>query len=176
MTIKDFLIELEQALEGEIPVDEIKSNIKYYEGYMQSQKNQKTEEEITGGLGDPRLIARTIIDTYQMNHGSNRHYSYDYETTEGRYNNASSYSSSDYQQQTDSYTSNHNDSYTNKNPKVHTFRMPGWLLTVIVILILAVLFNIVFWIGGIVLRIFIKIGLPILLVYLGITLIRNMRR
>ena len=174
MTIKDFLIELEQALEGEIPVDEIKSNIRYYESYMQNQSNQKTEEEITNALGDPRLIARTIIDTYQMNHGSSRHYTYEYDTANSSTSNTSSYSTSDYQQQ--SQSTNHNERYTNRNTKVHTFRMPGWLLTVIIILILAVVFNIVFWIGGIVLRIFIKIGLPILLIYLGVTLIRNMRK
>ena len=176
MTIKDFLIELEQALEGEIPVDEVKSNLRYYESYMQGQRNQKSEKEITEALGDPRLIARTIIDTYQMNHGLNKHYSYDYDTTEGEFNNTSSYNTSDYQQQAGTGKKNYQENYTNRKPKVHTFHMPGWLLTVIVILILAVIFNIVFWIGGIVLRIFIKIGLPILLIYLGITLIRNMKR
>lgn len=177
MTINNFLIELEQALEGEIPANEIKSNLKYYENYMQDQKSQKTEEEITEALGDPRLIARTIIDTYQMNHGSGKHYAYDYESDQRSYNNESSYSSDGYQNRSGQNVENNNrEKSYNRNPRMHTFNLPGWLLAIILIILLAVVFNIVFWVGGIVLRIFFKIGLPILLIYFGVMLIKNMRR
>lgn len=173
MTINNFLIELEQALEGEVPASEIKSNLKYYENYMQDQKSQKTEEEITEALGDPRLIARTIIDTYQMNHGSGKHYSYDYDADQRSYHSESSYSSSGYQNQSGQNVENNN---YNRNSKMRVFNMPGWLLAIVLILLLAIVFNIVFWIGGIALRIFFKIGVPLLLIYFGVTLIRNMRR
>lgn len=63
MTKEMFLEQLEDALAGEVPNSVIYDNKSYYERYFFSQmKLGRTEAEILEELGNPRLIARTIID------------------------------------------------------------------------------------------------------------------
>ena len=60
----------------------IAAHIRYYEDYIQSQvRNGRTEKEVLEELGDPRLIARTLLATdngqsvaeeYSTYAGSNR--------------------------------------------------------------------------------------------------------
>lgn len=175
MTINEFLQELRQALIGEVPAEEISSNLRYYEGYMNEQRGSKSEEEITAALGDPRLIARTIIDTYQLSHGNQKHFTY--ESNPGQERNYSNTAYNNYSQEPEqSRTSNSGDNRYGRKPGVYIFGMPGWLLTVIVVFILMVVFSLVFWIGGIVIRLLFRFGLPLLLIYLGVSFIRNRTR
>lgn len=60
----EFLRILESELDGEISSAQVDQNLRYYDSYIREQINQGlTEEEVMGQLGDPRLIARTIVDT-----------------------------------------------------------------------------------------------------------------
>jgi uncharacterized membrane protein len=60
----EFLEALRDALNGEIPVEDIRNNLDYYDQYIRSEMAEgKSEEEVTDELGDPQLIAKTIIDT-----------------------------------------------------------------------------------------------------------------
>lgn len=61
MDRNEFLAVLESALKGEIPDYEIAGHIQYYDSYIR-ENNGKTEDQKLAELGDPRLIARTIID------------------------------------------------------------------------------------------------------------------
>lgn len=64
MTRKEFLHELQVALQGEIDQAAVNENIKYYDNYiMEESRKGKSEEEVTAQLGNPRLIAKTLIDT-----------------------------------------------------------------------------------------------------------------
>jgi len=68
MTKADFLNTLQTKLMGEITAPEIESTIRYYEEYISEAVNQGgSEEEVLYELGDPRLIAKTIIDTAGKN-------------------------------------------------------------------------------------------------------------
>ena len=58
MTKREFLSELRMALEGNIPVQDIEDNIRYYDNYF--AESGRPEREVCEELGDPRLIARTI--------------------------------------------------------------------------------------------------------------------
>lgn len=59
-----FLEGLKEALQGELNAAEINNQLLYYERYIDEElKKGRTEEEIFGELGAPRLIARTIIET-----------------------------------------------------------------------------------------------------------------
>ena len=52
------------ALSGEVSPAVIRDNLNYYEGYISGEiQKGRSEEDVMGELGDPRLIARTIIDT-----------------------------------------------------------------------------------------------------------------
>lgn len=63
MTKNEFISQLKDALQGMVPAFVIEENIRYYENYFQSQKGQgKTEKEISEELGNPRLIAKSIIE------------------------------------------------------------------------------------------------------------------
>ena len=62
----EFLEQLRQSLSGRIEADKVAENVRYYEDYINTQMRMgKTEEEVLGVLGSPRLIARTIADTQQ---------------------------------------------------------------------------------------------------------------
>ena len=64
MTREDFINELRSALSGEVSQLELNDNINYYEQYFNEQERSgRSVEEILEELGNPRLIARTIIDT-----------------------------------------------------------------------------------------------------------------
>lgn len=60
----EFLSELKEALEGQVPPSEVESSYEYYKNYIQEQiRSGKSEEEVFEELGSPRLIAKSIIDT-----------------------------------------------------------------------------------------------------------------
>lgn len=64
MTKQEFIEKLRSALTGKVSADVITDNIRYYEDYINTEiRKGKSEEEVLAALGDPRLIARTIITT-----------------------------------------------------------------------------------------------------------------
>lgn len=64
MNREEFLQKLQEALSGEVPPETVHENLQYYSGYIRDERRKgRSEEEIMGELGDPRMIARTIIDT-----------------------------------------------------------------------------------------------------------------
>ncbi len=64
MRKEEFLQTLRRALTGDVPPGVVEENIRYYDSYITEEvRKGRTEEEVTGEIGDPRLIARTIEDT-----------------------------------------------------------------------------------------------------------------
>lgn len=64
MNQEEFIQVLRETLTGEISSQELESNINYYRTYIIEEiRIGKTEEEVLDALGEPRLIARTIINT-----------------------------------------------------------------------------------------------------------------
>lgn len=61
MNKKEFLDGLRQSLEGEVSSSVIDQNISYYHDYISSTEDE--EERIIEKLGDPRLLAKTIIES-----------------------------------------------------------------------------------------------------------------
>ena len=63
MNRTEFLEQLRESLTGEVSPARLDENLRYYDTYIRTQmKLGKSEEEVMAQLGDPRLIARTIID------------------------------------------------------------------------------------------------------------------
>lgn len=78
MTKQEFLDELTIALQGELSSSEISENIRYYNNYILEEMSKgKSEEEVLMGLGDPRLIAKTIIETSNMRDANTDSYYYE---------------------------------------------------------------------------------------------------
>ena len=64
MTRQEFMEKLRLALNGRVSSEILKENMQFYEDYINVEiRKGRTEEEVMEGLGDPRLIARTIITT-----------------------------------------------------------------------------------------------------------------
>lgn len=64
MSKNEFLTILRGQLTGKIPTSEVESQISYYEAYINGQMGQGVSEgSVVEELGDPRLIAKTLIDS-----------------------------------------------------------------------------------------------------------------
>ena len=60
----EFLDILKTQLSGQMHEGKIEAHLRYYEDYIQSKVRAGTpEEEVIAQLGDPRLIAKTLLDT-----------------------------------------------------------------------------------------------------------------
>lgn len=64
MNKKEFLDILYEQLSGQMPEGNVAAHVQYYRNYIEDVVTQgRTEEEVLNELGDPRLIARTLLDT-----------------------------------------------------------------------------------------------------------------
>lgn len=104
MNRTEFMNKLRMALSGSLPYTLVEENIKYYEDYMDMELSKgKSEEEILEQLGDPRLIAKTIIEA-----------------------NKAEDSSVSYKEYT-------GEEENRRNIRVKKTTMPAWLITILVL-------------------------------------------
>jgi Flp pilus assembly protein TadB len=165
MTKQEFLDILKRSLEGEINPIEVRSNIEFYDNFIESElRSGKRIDDIMNQLGDPRLIARTIIETSKISKSATDTSQKYYDDTYNNYKNDSN----------DSFDSGRKNkgfqmhySMGDKVPIRH--KLLG-ILTVICILFFVLI------LARIAIRLFFTIGLPILLVYLAYSLIIKRRR
>ena len=69
MTKNEFLEGLRKALGNDLDRETVQENVAYYDGYISVQVNMgRTEEEVTADLGDPWVIAQTIIGGSKTGH------------------------------------------------------------------------------------------------------------
>ena len=70
-----FLKELRDVLSSEVSAQAVRENIDYYSQYIDDEiRSGRSEKEVMDELGDPWVIAKTIIDASEMNH---EEYTYD---------------------------------------------------------------------------------------------------
>ena len=64
MNKKEFLDILYNQLSGQMPEGNIAAHIQYYRSYIEKEQQKgRSEDDILNELGDPHLIARTLLDT-----------------------------------------------------------------------------------------------------------------
>ena len=64
MNKKEFLDILYEQLSGQMPEGNVAAHVQYYRNYIEEeQRKGRSEDDILNELGDPRLIARTLLDT-----------------------------------------------------------------------------------------------------------------
>ena len=163
MTEELFLKILEESLMDELPGQEVRQNIQYYRDYIAASRSTKSEDEVMKALGDPRLIAKTIIDTYRLTHDSKRTQT-NYET------HHSEQADINYQQR----GSRRGDKGMNSTFKV--VRTASWITTVLILIILFLFFGLVLWIGGVMFKLFLRFFLPLILILIGVNWIRRQFR
>ena len=78
MDRREFIDKLQRALAGGLGSSLVAENVRYYEEYIDSEvRRGKSEVEVLSALGDPRLLAKSIIEANKRagdNNGSNRNF------------------------------------------------------------------------------------------------------
>ena len=125
MSKQEFIDKLRIALNGRIAPNLIQEHVNYYEDYINVQVRMgRSEQEVLESLGDPRLIAKTIVET--SGRDNTDYVGADYQN--------SGYQGNDRQSQKMKY------SYTGEK----TFHMPGWVCAIIAVVALIVIFFLAF--------------------------------
>lgn len=123
MNRQEFLDKLRLALSGQIAASQVEENIAYYREYISAQVRMgQSEEAVLRNLGDPRLIAKSIISA---NMGEEQY-------TQGRHAKEQMVDEEEYYAQT----------REQKLPKV--VHLNGWLALGVVILGLVVIIGAIF--------------------------------
>jgi uncharacterized membrane protein len=164
MTKNEFLNELQSVLNGELPEEDIKNNIRFYDDYIRSETNNIGEESIIRQIGEPRLIAKTIIETYQMSH-SPINYNKRNERAYKDVNDTDQNIFKDIDQ----------DMFNNKS-RYHQFKIPielKWYQKLILIFIGIIIVLMFLIIGGLLVKIFFSVGIPFLIIYYIYRIIKN---
>ena len=66
MNKQEFLQKLQGRLAQTLNREQVEQNVEYYSNYIDEQvRNGKSEEEVLEQLGNPLLIAKTIMDTQE---------------------------------------------------------------------------------------------------------------
>lgn len=92
MSKQEFLETLRRALARELSESEVADNINYYWNYIEQQIAMgKSEEQVLLELGDPRLIARTILQVDEKRDEESFAESTVYEGEDGTYREESGY-------------------------------------------------------------------------------------
>lgn len=113
MTRTEFIEILQRTLAGSLSSSSVGENIRYYQEYIDTQiRLGQSEQEVIEGLGDPRLLAKTIIEAGKFEGKSAGSYDEVYEDggTEADEKNGKS-----------------------------VYRIPGWLFLVLVLLAVIVI-------------------------------------
>lgn len=138
----EFIERLQRALASGVNSSRVAENVQYYREYIDVEiREGRSEEEVLASLGDPRLLAKSIIEANKragVNEGTNR-----------------------------TYDEVREESYAEKwknAVRQNTMRVPGWLILliagVIFLLIIGLLFSMI--------SILAPIIIPVLLVVLAV--------
>jgi uncharacterized membrane protein len=156
MNKKEFLDLLRQSLEGEVDSNILNQNIRYYNEYI-SSNSDKSEEDIISEIGDPRLIAKTIIEAQKVSgqefSGSSK---YDNSSNRAYYNE-----------------NNRDNEYHNSSNKQYTFDgiKPGYKILITIILILVL--TLVLKISWVLLKFVMTFFVPIIIIYIVWVMLRK---
>ncbi len=125
MSRQEFIDKLRASLNSSLAPSVVTEHVSYYEDYIRTQMHSgKSEEAVLASLGDPRLIARTIIQTNTV------------EDNEGSYQSGgyqSGYGAGGFRQ-----TERREAGEVSRQ-----FHIPGWAWILVVILILVIILSVV---------------------------------
>lgn len=144
----EFIEKLRAALSGKATQSAINENIRYYEEYLDTEiRKGKREEDVIKELGDPRLLAKTIVEANKQG-GQGGNYREVYQDTV------------DYGTGTE-----------NKNTRVHIngkeYAVPKWGFILALVLVVVIIIAII----GTVLSIVLPIVVPVVLILAAVKII-----
>ena len=149
MSKNEFIQGLEAALSGNVPPETVRENLIYYRDYIRTEQEKgRTEQDIMDELGDPRLIARTIMDTTPgAEGGAFEPYHFRGFFSEGSQSGSYSQSGGSYNQD-GSYSQNEGYGQGNSSRgHIHYYNLDKWywklLAVVVVVLFFMLLFTLI---------------------------------
>ena len=145
MSKTEFLDILYNQLSGQMPEGSVAAHVQYYRNYIEDEQQKgHTETDILNDLGDPRLIARTLLDT---------------EVGAGNPQNGSTYSAI-YNEADSDYNEYDSSDSARGHVKKHSFKLDlsTWYGKVAVMLIAAVVLLLLVTILGILIPVVIVAG------------------
>ena len=146
MDKQEFLDRLRIALNGNVTARVVEDNVNYYENYINSQiRMGYAESEVLNSLGDPRLIAKSIISANESTNAGNKNHS-----------NQEVYDNDYYMQE-------------RQSTQLRVKGMPRWLKIAIVCLVIFAIINVV----ATVVSALLPIVFPVLLIYFLVRLFRD---
>lgn len=149
MTKSEFLEKLRAALSNDLSGPIIQDNVNYYNQYINDEISKgKSEEEVLRELGDPWVLAQTIIDTAGTAGQSQGNYDYD--------------------------TARTSDTYQSTERQHVSGSFGGWKLILVLLGIIGILLVIVTVIGGVI-SLVAPILVPLLAIMFVIRLFRRDR-
>lgn len=153
MSKQEFLETLRRALARELSESEVADNINYYWNYIEQQIAMgKSEEQVLQELGDPRLIARTILQVDEKRDEESFTESTVYEGEDGTYREESGYE----------------EMYQGVHEQVHRMSVKDWIRIILVLAIILLVLGTVFHILWKLLPVFLLIA-GILWIYRRVT-------
>lgn len=159
----EFIEKLQRALAGGLNSNQVMEHVHYYREYIDTEMRKgRSEADVLAALGDPRLLAKSIIEANKRagaGEGTNRTYDEEMAGTGNAYQRGA-YSGGAYNE---TYGNGRTyEAYEEPDDKVRSFRIPGWLIllivTVAVILVIGVAFSLI--------SLFAPIIIPVLIVIL----------
>lgn len=146
----DFLMELREKLSEALTPSDVNSNVQYYDQYISdAMSNGKTEQEILEQLGEPNLIARTIIENY----GTSGQPSDDYVTVDN--------------------STVGDDAENTGSGILHQFNMNSQWGCLVTVLVIVAILGVILWLVGSVLRFLAPVLIPIIVIFMIITFLKN---
>ncbi len=168
MNKEEFLQSLRRDLSGDVPQNVLEENVQYYREYIDGEVAKgRSEAEVIEELGTPRLIAKNIEDTTELDEEEADESRY----TDRGYGDTYSGSGSGYDNRGYGETGS-----TQGRGSFHLFDLSKWYGKVLVFLIVfAVIYLVCMIVGGIFSLLAPFLG-PILVIWLIVTIIRGSNR
>ena len=166
MSKEEFLRELAEALAGDVPESVIRDNVSYYGSYIsQETAKGRSVDEIVKEIGEPFIVAKTIIEHCEASGecaGDDSYGNYKETYSENRNQSASGGYGGRGQQ--------------NPFPNMHYIDLNKWYWKLLAIVVLFFFVTIVFRIVGGIFALLFRFAGPLLMIWLLIWFVRNMKR
>ncbi|MBR6770958.1 MAG: hypothetical protein IKM28_06925 [Lachnospiraceae bacterium] len=150
MNRMEFIDTLQRALSGSLGRSSVNENIRYYQEYIDTQiRTGQAEQEVIDSLGDPRLLAKSIIEAAR---NENRSYSSTHSVCDEVYE--------------DGVRMQKNQGFSPRSIKI-----PSWLILIIILLLVVLVLGIV----GTIVTTLLPILIPVICVVLVYRAIQKRR-
>lgn len=149
----EFIEKLRAALSGRVTQSVLNENIRFYEEYLDTEiRKGRSEEEVLGEIGDPRLLAKTITEASKQAAGS----VYEEEIIEDG-------------------ESSQSNSHTRTRVKVNgkNFRLPTWVLLLVTVLVILFVITIICTLLSVLIPILVPLFLLIMAAQIVMILLRR---